>query len=64
MKDIIEAQAKRDVKEAAMIKGKPDRKRKSSTPVAARAKSEMEMEVAEAEIEAEGMGNYCSVLQL
>jgi hypothetical protein len=45
--DIVEAQAKRDAKEAAVVKGKPDRKRKCSAPVAAQAKrarkSEMEV---------------------
>ena len=65
-KDIVEAQAKRDAKEAAVVKGKPGRKRKSSAPVAAQAKrtKRSELEVAKDEIEAEGMGNYCSVQEL
>jgi hypothetical protein len=37
-KDIFEAQAKRDAKETAVIKGKPARKRKASALVAAQAK--------------------------
>jgi hypothetical protein len=57
-KDILEAQAKRDTKEAAVVEGKPSRKRKGSTPVAAQAKRtrRSEVEVAEQEIEAEGLG--------
>jgi hypothetical protein len=64
--DIVEAQAKRDAKEAAVAKGKRGRKRKATTPEQTQAKRtrKSELEVAEAEIEAEGMGNYCSVLQL
>ena len=65
-KDIIEAQAKRDTKEAAVVKGKPGRKRKSSAPVLKEAKRtrRSKLEVAEEEIEAGGLENYCSVLQL
>jgi sRNA-binding protein len=64
--DIVEAQAKRDAKEAAVVKGKPGRKRKCSAPVAAQAKRarKSEMEVAVNEIEALGLGNHCSVLRL
>jgi len=64
--DIVEAQAKRDAKETAVVKGKPGRKRKASAPVAAQAKRtrRSEVEVAMQEIEAEGLGSYCSVLQL
>jgi hypothetical protein len=68
--DIVEAQGKRAVKEAAKeaagATGKRGRKRKSPAPVAAKAKKarRSEVEVAEDEIEAGGMGNYCSVLQL
>lgn len=36
--DIKAAQAKRDAKEAAVVKGKPGRKRKSSAPTAGKAK--------------------------
>lgn len=65
-KDIVEAQAKRDTKEAAVVKGNPGRKRKSSAPVLKEAKRtrRSELEVAEEEIEAGGLENYCSVLQL
>ncbi len=64
--DIVEAQAKRDAKEAAVVKGKRGRKRKAAAPEETQAKRtrKSEMEVAEEIIEAEGMGNYCSVLQL
>lgn len=64
--DIVEAQAKRDAKEAAVVKGKPGRKRKASAPVEAPAKRarKSELEVAEKEIEALEFGNHCSVLQL
>jgi hypothetical protein len=57
--DIVEAQAKRDAKEAAVVKGKPGRKRKCFAPVAAQAKR-----ARKSEIEALGLGNHCSVLQL
>jgi hypothetical protein len=62
--DIAEAQAKRDAKEAAVAKGKPGRKRKSSTLAEAPAKKsrKSEVEVAEAEIEAQGLVEYCTVL--
>ena len=65
-KDIVEAQAKRDTKEAAVVKGNPSRKRKSSAPVLKEAKRtrRSELKVAEEEIEAGGLENYCSVLQL
>ena len=65
-KDIIEAQAKRDTKEAAVVKGKPGRKRRSSALVLKEAKRtrRSKLEVAEEEIEAGGLDNYCSVLQL
>ena len=64
--DIVEAQAKRDAKETAVVKGKPGRKRLASALVAAQAKQtrKSETEVAMQEIEAEGLGNHCSVLQL
>jgi hypothetical protein len=64
--DIIEAQAKRDAKEASVTKGKLGRKRKSDAPVAAQVKrtQKSELEVAEQEIKAEGMRDYCSILQL
>ena len=63
--DIIEAQAKRDGKEAVPAKGIRGRKRKSSAPVVVEAKRarKSEVEVAEGEIEALGLGNYCSVLK-
>jgi hypothetical protein len=62
---IVEAQAKRDAKEATAVKGKRGPKRKSSVPVVAQAKRprKSEMEVAQAEIEAGRMGNYYSVIQ-
>jgi hypothetical protein len=52
--DITEAQAKRNATEAAVVKGKRGRKRKSSETVVARTKRarESEMEVAKDEIEA------------
>ena len=57
--DIVEAQAKRDAKEAAVVKGKRGRKRKATAPEQTQAKRtrKNEMEVAE------GMGSYCSVLR-
>jgi hypothetical protein len=63
--DIVEAQAKRDAKEAAVVKGKRGRKRKATAPEQTQAKRtrKNEMEVAEGIIEAEGMGSYCSVLR-
>jgi hypothetical protein len=62
--DIVEVQAKRNAKEAAVVKEKRGLKRKSSAPVVAQAKRtrKSEVEVAEDEIEAMGLGNYCSVL--
>ena len=64
--DIKAAQAKRDAKEAALVKGRPGRKRKSSAPTAGKAErtKKSELEAEKEEIEAEGFGNYCSVLQL
>ncbi len=64
--DIVEAQVKRDAKEAVVVKGKRGRKRKASAPEQRQAKRtrKSEIEVVEEQIEAEGMGNYCSVLQL
>jgi hypothetical protein len=64
--DIVEAQAKRDAKEAAVVKGKRGRKRKASAPEVVQAKRvrKSELEVAEEEIEALEFGNQCSVLQL
>lgn len=64
--DIVEAQIKRDAKEAAAVKAKRGPNRKSSAPVVVQAKMarKSEVEVAEDEIEALGLGNYCSVLQL
>jgi hypothetical protein len=61
----VEAQGKRDAKEAVLVKGKRGLKRKSSTPVVAEAKRtrKSEVEVAECEFEALGLGNYCSVLK-
>ena len=64
--DVVEAQAKRDAKEAVVVKGKRGRKRKASAPEVAQAKRvrKSELEVAEKEIEALEFGNHCSVLQL
>lgn len=64
--DIVEAQAKRDAKEAAVVKGKRSRKHKASAPKVPQAKRtrKSEMEIAEEEIEALEFGNHCSVLQL
>ena len=64
--DIKVAQAKRDTKEAAMVKGKPGRKQKSSAPVAAQVKrtKRSELEAAEEEIDALEYGKQCSVLEL
>jgi hypothetical protein len=63
--DIVEAKSRRDAKDAPVVKGKPGRKRKGSTPVAAQAKRKRrsEVEIAEQEIEAEGLRDYCSVLK-
>jgi hypothetical protein len=63
--DIVEAQTKRDAKEAVPVTGKGGRKRKSSAPVVAEAKRtrKSEEEVARSEIEALGPENYCSVLR-
>lgn len=63
-KDIVEAQAKHDVKEAAVVKGKRSRKRKASTPEVVRAKRvrKSELEAVEEEIKALGFGNHFSVL--
>jgi hypothetical protein len=63
--DIRKAQAKRDEKEATVVKGKRGPKRKSSAPVLAEAKRtrKSEVEVAEDEIKAMGLKNHCSVLQ-
>ena len=57
-KDIVEAQAKRNAKETAVVKGKRGRKRKSSEPVVARAKRirKSGMEVAKDEIKALELG--------
>ncbi len=57
---------KRDAKEAAVVKGRPGRKRKSSAPMAGKAKrtKKSELEAEKEKIEVEGFGNYCSVLQL
>lgn len=62
--DIVEAQAKRDAKEAAAVKVKRGPKRKSATPVVAQAKRKRksEAETAEDEIRALGLGGYCSIL--
>ena len=64
--DIVEAQGKRDAKEATVVKGKRGPKRKSSTPVLAETKRtrKSEVEVVKDKIEALGLRNYCSVLQL
>lgn len=64
--DIVEAQAKRDTKEASVVKGKRGLKCKSSAPILAEAKRtrKSEVEVAKEEIKALGLGNHCSVLQL
>ena len=64
--DIVEAQAKRDAKEAVLVKGKRGRKRKASAPEVVQAKRtrKSELEVAEEEIEALEFRNHCSVLQL
>jgi hypothetical protein len=64
--DIVEAQAKRDAKEALMVKGKCGQKRKGSAPmvVGANRKWKTEVEVAEGEIEAQGLRKYCSVLKI
>jgi hypothetical protein len=61
--DIIEAQAKRDAKDATVVKGKRGWKRKSSVLVApAKRARKSELEVAREEIKAGGLENYCSVL--
>ena len=64
--DIEAAEAKRHTKEAALVKGKPGRKRKATAPEVPQAKRirKSELEVAEEEIEALEFGSHCSVLQL
>jgi hypothetical protein len=63
--DIVEAQARRDAREAILVKGKRGPKRKSSTSVVMEAKRtrSSEVEVAEDKIKAMGLENHCSVLQ-
>jgi hypothetical protein len=63
--DIIEARAKRDAKEATVVKGRRGPKRKSSTPMLTEPKKtwKSEVEFAEDEIKALGLGDYRSVLQ-
>ncbi|KAJ6282165.1 hypothetical protein J3E71DRAFT_174914, partial [Bipolaris maydis] len=62
--DILEAQAKRDAKEATMQKGKRGAKRKGRPPRERQAKKtrKSEVEVAENEIKAMGLTGYCTVL--
>jgi hypothetical protein len=62
--DIVEAQAKRDVKEATAQNGKRGAKRKGRQPPQEPAKRirKSEVEVAKGEIEAMGLGSYCTVL--
>ena len=57
---------KRDAKEAAAVKARPSRKRKSSAPTAGKAKriKMSELEAEKEEVEVEGFGDYSSVLQL
>ncbi|KAH7065083.1 hypothetical protein B0J12DRAFT_693463 [Macrophomina phaseolina] len=64
--EIVEAQAKRDAKEATARNGKRGRKRKGSAPMLVEAKRtrRSEVEVAEDEIKAMGLGDYCSILSL
>lgn len=64
--DLVDAQTKRDAKEAGAVKGKPGRKRKASATVTAQAKRprKSELEVAEEEIEALEFRTHCSVLRL
>ena len=61
MRTFAEAQAKRDAKEVAVVKGKRGPKRKSSARVVAQAKRarKSEVEVAEDEIEVQGL--LCSL---
>jgi hypothetical protein len=62
--DIIDAQAKRDAKEARVQEGKRGAKRRGPHPkqVPVKRTRKSEVEVAEGEIEAMGLGNYCTVL--
>jgi hypothetical protein len=64
--DIVKAQAKREAKEASVVKGKHGPKRKSSAPTLAEAKRTRKSEVGftKDEIKALGLRNHCSVLQL
>jgi hypothetical protein len=61
--DIVEAQRKRDAKEASLCARDSKRKSSALVRVAARRTRENELEVTENEIEVSGLGNYCSVLQ-
>lgn len=63
--DIVEAQSRRDAKEAAAGENRRGPKRKSTKPVHVTAKRPRrnEAKVARGEIEALGLGNYCSALQ-
>lgn len=66
--DIVEAQAKCDAKDAAVLEGKRGEKRGAKRKSCASAKTpakrarKSEVEVAEDEIEMMGLGDYCSVL--
>jgi hypothetical protein len=64
--DIVEAQRKRDAKEAGIAGGtRRSSKRKTSAPAPTRGKRSRteEAEEGECEIEALGIGSYCSILQ-
>jgi hypothetical protein len=60
--DIVEAQAKRVAKEAAVVKGKScsEAQKLCTSGSAGQRARKNEAEVAEDEIEAQGLGNYCS----
>jgi hypothetical protein len=64
--DIVEAQRKRDMKEAGVAGGsRRSSKRKSaaSAHMPRKRSRKQELEEAQLEVEAFGMGDYCSVLQ-
>jgi len=63
--DIVQAQAKRDAKEATAVKRKRGVKRKGTVTVPKEVKRvrKSELEAAEEEIKAMGLEVHCSVLQ-
>ena len=64
--DIVEAQKKRDAKDAGVggrARGSSKRKRSATKPAAAKRSRKYELEGTKHEIEEMGLNAYCSVLQ-